>query len=120
MRKRGMSPFPAGLIAIVLVVAGSYLGFTKKIPFRSHFEIKAAFRSSNNLRPNSPVRIAGVEVGKVAKVEPTGRADADRAVGIYADDLGEHHDHRAHAGNLHPFGGWGVRLGRHGARLHFP
>ena len=75
-----MSPFTAGLVAIVVVVVGSYLGFTKKIPFRSHFEVKAAFESSNNLKPNSPVRIAGVEVGKVAKVEPTGpgESSADR------------------------------------------
>src|SRR3954465_14581892 len=45
------------------------LGFTKSIPFKPHYEIKAAFTSSNNIRPGSPVRIAGVEVGKVAKGE---------------------------------------------------
>ena len=46
-----------------------FLGFTKSIPFRPHYEIKAVFESSNNLKKASPVRIAGVEVGRVTKVE---------------------------------------------------
>ena len=83
-----MSPFAAGLVAIIVIVAGTYLGFTKKIPFRSHFEVKAAFRSSNNLKPNSPVRIAGVEVGKVAKVEPTGPGESSAMVTLRINDAG--------------------------------
>ena len=70
--QRGMSPFKAGAIALIIICAAVYLGFTKAIPFKSHHEIRAAFRNSNNIRLNSPVRIAGVEVGKVTKVEPTG------------------------------------------------
>jgi virulence factor Mce-like protein len=66
-----MAPITVGLIALVVIVIGCYLGFTKKIPFQHHFEIQAAFNSSNDIKPNSPVRIAGVEVGRVAKVEPT-------------------------------------------------
>ena len=50
----------------------------ESIPFRSHYEVKAAFKSANNLRNGSPVRIAGVEVGKVTKVE-RGGARATRA-----------------------------------------
>ena len=46
---------------------GVYLGFTKSIPFRHHYTITAAFASANNLRKASPVRIAGVEVGKVTE-----------------------------------------------------
>jgi virulence factor Mce-like protein len=83
-----MNAFRAGVIAIVVIVAGVYLGFTKKIPFRSHFEVKAAFASSNNLRPNSPVRIAGVEVGKVAKVEPTSPGAASAVVTMRINDVG--------------------------------
>ena len=79
MRRRGLTPFVAGLIAIVVAIIGVYLGFTKKIPFRQHFEVKAAFQSSNNLKANSPVRIAGVEVGRVSKVEPMGKG-ADSAI----------------------------------------
>ena len=72
MRRRrgeGRSPLTVGLIALVVTAIALFLGFTKSIPFRSHFEIEAAFRSSNNIKPGSPVRIAGVEVGKVVAVE---------------------------------------------------
>ena len=72
MRRRhntGMSNVTAGLIALVLALVAVFLGFTKAIPFKSHFEVSARFQSANNLRPNSPVRIAGVLVGKVTKVE---------------------------------------------------
>jgi phospholipid/cholesterol/gamma-HCH transport system substrate-binding protein len=88
VKRSRLSPFAAGLIAIVVIVIGSYLGFTKKIPFRSHFEIKAAFTSSNNLKPNSPVRIAGVEVGKVAKVEPTSKGADSAIVTMRINDMG--------------------------------
>ena len=53
----------------MICAIGLYLGFAKAIPFKPHYEIKAAFESSNNIRPGSPVRIAGVEVGKVTKIE---------------------------------------------------
>ena len=66
----GLSPFAAGWIALVLIVVGAYLGFTKDIPFTRPYQVKAVFTSSNGLRADSPVRIAGVEVGKVAKIEP--------------------------------------------------
>jgi virulence factor Mce-like protein len=63
------SNYGIGLIALAVAVVGLYLGFTKAIPFKPHYDIKAAFQSSNNIRPGSPVRIAGVEVGKVVKIE---------------------------------------------------
>jgi phospholipid/cholesterol/gamma-HCH transport system substrate-binding protein len=58
------------LLTLVILVPLVLLGFTKTIPFKPKYEIKAAFESSNNLKKGSPVRIAGVEVGKVTKVEP--------------------------------------------------
>jgi phospholipid/cholesterol/gamma-HCH transport system substrate-binding protein len=66
---KGMSPFKAGLIAVLLIAVGSYFGFTKSNPFASPYELTAAFETANNLKPNSPVRIAGVDVGKVKKIE---------------------------------------------------
>ena len=80
MRKRrgGMSTLTVGLVALVVTIIGVYLGFTKSIPFRSHYEVKAAFKSANNLRNGSPVRIAGVEVGKVTKVERARKGDDGR------------------------------------------
>ena len=66
---KGMSPFTAGLIAVVLIAAGTFFGFTKTNPFANPYEISAAFETANNLKPNSPVRIAGVDVGKVKTVK---------------------------------------------------
>ena len=57
-------------------------GFTKDNPFDNPYEVKAAFRNVNDLKPKSPVRIAGVNVGKVKKVEPLG----DDGNGAHRDD----------------------------------
>ena len=67
-QKRGLSFFQVGLIAIVLALAVTYFGFTKSVPFRHHYTVSAVFKTANNLQPNSAVRIAGVNVGKVTKV----------------------------------------------------
>ncbi len=50
----------------------TYLGFTKDVPLiNSPYEVRAAFRDTSGINPGSPVRIAGVEVGKVTGVEST-------------------------------------------------
>src|SRR3954469_7962557 len=69
-RDPGMTPFRAGLLAIVVIGVLSFFGFTKINPFASPYELKATSNTANNLKPKSPVRIAGVEVGKVTKVKP--------------------------------------------------
>ena len=71
-RRRGPKRSPAfvGLVAVVVIAIAMFLGFTKHIPFTHGYILKAQFQSANNIRVNSPVRIAGVEVGKVKKVEP--------------------------------------------------
>jgi phospholipid/cholesterol/gamma-HCH transport system substrate-binding protein len=61
--------FRVGLLAIVLIAIGVYFGFTKDIPFTHGYYLHAVFESSNNLRPGSPVRIAGVNVGRVKSVD---------------------------------------------------
>jgi phospholipid/cholesterol/gamma-HCH transport system substrate-binding protein len=66
----GMTPFRAGLMCLVILLVATYFGFTKANPFANPYELKATFDTANNLKPRSPVRIAGVEVGKVTKVEP--------------------------------------------------
>jgi phospholipid/cholesterol/gamma-HCH transport system substrate-binding protein len=66
---RGMSPFRAGLLAFVIIAVGTYFGFTKANPFASPFKLKAVFETASNIQPRSPVRIAGVECGKVTKIE---------------------------------------------------
>src|SRR3954453_17131210 len=87
-RRSGMSTFTVGMIAIVLTAIAVYLGFTKSIPFRSHYEVKAAFKSANNLRKAAPVRIAGVEVGKVTKIERARPGDNGALVTMQIQDKG--------------------------------
>ena len=69
-RRARRSPVTIGLIALAIVLVAVFLGFTKDIPFTHGFRVDAVFESANSLRLNSPVRIAGVEVGKVKAVEP--------------------------------------------------
>ena len=60
VKARGPTPFVAGLIAIALCVIGVYFAQTKEVPFRHHYELKAAFASSNGLKRGMFVRLAGV------------------------------------------------------------
>lgn len=68
--ERGLSPVKASLIGIALLVVASYFIFTKQLPFTHHYTIKAVVNNSNLLASGSPVRIGGVDVGKVTS---TGR-----------------------------------------------
>jgi phospholipid/cholesterol/gamma-HCH transport system substrate-binding protein len=88
MRERGLSPFAVGMVALVVTIVGVYLGFTKSIPFRPHYEVKAAFKSANNIRKASPVRIAGVEVGKVTKIERGHEGDEGAVITMRIQDKG--------------------------------
>jgi ABC-type transporter Mla subunit MlaD len=68
-----------GLGLVLVLAAASYMAFAKKLPWSHEFTIKAVFSSAQNLRTSSPVRIAGVNVGKVVNVEPLVGAQADEA-----------------------------------------
>jgi phospholipid/cholesterol/gamma-HCH transport system substrate-binding protein len=70
MADRGMSPFRAGLLAIIVVAVASYFAFSQTNPFSKPYHFTAYFKNANNLKPNAAVRIAGVEVGKVKSVSP--------------------------------------------------
>jgi virulence factor Mce-like protein len=79
-RQRGMSRTSAGVIALVVIAVFSYFGFTKTNPFADPYKFEAVFENADDLKPGSPVRIAGVDVGKVAAVEPLqGSASGGRA-----------------------------------------
>ena len=68
-RQRGIAPFRAGLIALVAIVLIVYFAFARGVPWGDHYEVKALFENSVNVKERQPVRIAGVDVGKVIKVE---------------------------------------------------
>jgi phospholipid/cholesterol/gamma-HCH transport system substrate-binding protein len=87
-RQRGPGPFTTGLLVLVLVAIGTYFGFTKSIPFRHHYTVGAVFTTANNVRPGSPVRIAGVNVGKVVSVDHTGKGDQAATVRMRIDQKG--------------------------------
>jgi virulence factor Mce-like protein len=64
-----LSPFAAGALGVVFLILISYGAYTKFAnPLASHFTIHAVFPNANGLRPDSLVRIAGVNVGKVTGV----------------------------------------------------
>jgi virulence factor Mce-like protein len=75
-RRKPRSPLAIGAIALVVILILTFLGFTKDIPFTKSYELKATFASANSIRPGSPVRIAGVNVGKVASVDSSSEGDA--------------------------------------------
>ncbi len=72
-RRGRLKNWHIALIAILIVTIGPYLAFTKHIPFTGHgYTLNAVFRNSANVSINSPVRIAGVNVGKVISVGSDG------------------------------------------------
>jgi phospholipid/cholesterol/gamma-HCH transport system substrate-binding protein len=66
------NPVRFGLVVLVLTAVVVYFGFTKHIPFKHGFRLHATFASSLNIAKKSPVRIAGVPVGKVSSVKREG------------------------------------------------
>ena len=91
-RARRITPFRAGLIAIVLTTAAVYLAFGGALPWQSSFQLKAVVTSANQLHSRTPVRIAGIDVGHVEEIKRgPGRFATvtmsleDRALPIHAD-----------------------------------
>ena len=68
------NPVRIGVVFLVIVAIAVYFGFTKRVPFKHGFRLKAAFSTAVNIHPSSPVRIAGVNVGKVSSVAREGNA----------------------------------------------
>ncbi|MBA2347884.1 MAG: MCE family protein [Solirubrobacterales bacterium] len=75
MRRAGRRTLPSplvGVLTIVLVSVAVGLAFKGELPFRDRYTVSAMVNNANDVRPNSFVRIAGVNVGKVVKVEGVG------------------------------------------------
>jgi phospholipid/cholesterol/gamma-HCH transport system substrate-binding protein len=91
VRANESSRLPSWLIGLVLVVViaiASVLAFTKELPWGDAYEVRAVFGSAQNLRTDSPVRIAGVNVGKVTKVEPLTSAESEEVTAQTAQTSG--------------------------------
>ena len=65
MKRQRISPFAAGIIAIGTITLAAYFAFGGGLPWSKQYEIYAQVRSANELHSRTPVRIAGVEVGRV-------------------------------------------------------
>ncbi|HEY1358650.1 MAG TPA: MlaD family protein [Thermoleophilaceae bacterium] len=87
-RDDGASPFKVGLVALLVLALLSWVGLTRWNPFSHPYRLEAVFRSANNLKPRSPVRIAGVDVGKVTKVEPVDSDGGGARVTMEIEDKG--------------------------------
>jgi ABC-type transporter Mla subunit MlaD len=91
--RRLVTPFAAGMIGLAILVFALYAAFIHKYPWQNPYELKAAFSNANNLAINSPVRIAGVTVGKVTGIAPKSGSSAsvvtmslnDQALPIHKD-----------------------------------
>ena len=63
------------VLFILIFTVGPYLAFTGHVPFTSYgYQLKATFSNGVNIATNSPVRIAGVDVGRVISTERDGDA----------------------------------------------
>lgn len=61
------------IVFILIFTLGPYLAFTKHVPFTGYgYELNATFSNSANIALNSPIRIAGVDVGKVIETSRDG------------------------------------------------
>src|SRR5205085_8425161 len=66
------NPVRFAVMLLILLAIGLYFGFTKHIPFKHGYRLNATFASAVNIKGKSPVRIAGVNVGKVTSIKREG------------------------------------------------
>ena len=64
-RRTPPNPVIVGAIGIVIALLFVYFAFAKRVPLIHGYRVTGVFQNSNQLRKGSPVRIAGVDVGKV-------------------------------------------------------
>jgi phospholipid/cholesterol/gamma-HCH transport system substrate-binding protein len=66
------NPVRFAIVFLLVIVIAVYFGFTKHIPFKHNFRLNAQFATAVNIKGKSPVRIAGVNVGKVTSIKRQG------------------------------------------------
>ncbi len=68
-RRKRLPNWAIGLILVVITAALSVYAFTKALPWADKYSVEAVFTNAGNVTSAAPVRIAGVNVGKVTAVE---------------------------------------------------
>ena len=66
------SPVRFAIVFLIVIAIAIYFGFTKHLPFKHGYRLNAQFASAVNIKPKSPVRVAGVDVGKVTGIQRNG------------------------------------------------
>jgi phospholipid/cholesterol/gamma-HCH transport system substrate-binding protein len=95
-RRRPRNRLRIGLLGVLALAVMVYGVFTKRIPFLHGYRVTAVFESSNQLTPGfSPVRIAGVTVGKVVSVDSGPGATTKVTMELKDSALPLHTDARA-------------------------
>jgi phospholipid/cholesterol/gamma-HCH transport system substrate-binding protein len=69
-RRRGVHPLIAAFLVIFGAVFVTFYAFNGGLPFVQHFTLYALTDNSVNVRSESPVRIAGIDVGVVQGTSP--------------------------------------------------
>lgn len=82
-RAKGPASWMLGLASMIALAVASIIAFSGllglQMPWQGGYEVKAVFASAQDIRRDSPVRIAGVEVGKVTGVEHLEGAEGELA-----------------------------------------
>lgn len=93
---RTISGLAAGLLTLALAALFVAYVFGARLPDQ-RYEVSAVFRDAHDIKPGSPVRIAGIAVGEVTGVEPVpgGATTAEVRMRIEDDGLPLHQDARA-------------------------
>jgi phospholipid/cholesterol/gamma-HCH transport system substrate-binding protein len=66
------NPVRYAIVGLIVLAIAIYFGFTKHIPFKHGYRLNAQFATAVNIKGKSPVRIAGVNVGKVTSIKREG------------------------------------------------
>jgi len=66
------NPIRFAVVFLIILALALYFGVTKHVPFKHGYKLNAVFNSALNIKPKSPVRVAGVDVGTVTKIRREG------------------------------------------------
>ena len=75
-----------GVVAIIATTGAVLFAFAGELPWSKGYEVRAVFPRVQGLNPDSPVRVAGIDVGEVTAVEHT---EAAAGSGEESEDPGD-------------------------------